>query len=63
MIEFDLINFPKFVEQYKHSTNTWLEDLKNDGYNSTYGQSVRGNYPKTFLMEEVEYTHFVLKWS
>ncbi len=57
MIEFDLINFPKFVEQYKHSTNTWLEDLKNDGYNSTHGDI------KTFSMEEVEYTHFVLKWS
>lgn len=56
---FRLVDFPKFRDEYLNDGyETWGESLRNNGYPST---QVVG--AEMFEMDDIEYTHFVLRFS
>lgn len=63
MIRLKITDFPRFVDAHIKNLDTWVTDLHNDGYVSAcFSVYVEENIP-IFLMNELEYTHFVLRWG
>ena len=57
----DLNDFPKFlIEHIGDTSTTWEENLLDSGYPSAI---LVDDTQRDFLMDEIEYTHFVLRWT
>ena len=57
-MRFSMNNFPKFKEAYIWSSNLlWEDDLHDAGY-----KSATNTVNELIEMDDIEYTHFVLKW-
>jgi hypothetical protein len=55
---FNIRDFPKFWDAHIGDNIPWETHLHNDGYSSAKHTSFL-----RFEMADIEYTHFVLKWS
>ena len=53
-----ITNFPKFLEYYRNTPGSWLSTLHNNGYPSA---KMMGDY--NYELNDLEYTHFVLRWT
>lgn len=55
----DLDNFPNFRFAYYNDGVSWIKSFHNSGYPSA--EVFRDSF--FFVLDEIEYTHFVLRWS
>ena len=65
-MRFKLHDYEKFKDEYQFDGNTsWLASLREHGYPSTNQifNSDGSLYPEVFEMDDIEFTHFVLRWS
>ena len=65
-MRFKLHDYENFKDEYRYDGNTsWLASLREHGYPST-NQLYNPNgslLPEVFEMDDIEFTHFVLRWS
>ena len=60
---FYMRSFPKFMKEFfDDECNTWEESLRNNGYPSAQYDLMNGDF-EIIEMDNIEYTHFVLRWS
>jgi hypothetical protein len=60
---FKLTDFPKFKDAHLGKGIPWHVVLHNDGYQSAICRWRDGKPLPCVEMDDIEYTHFVLKWS
>lgn len=64
MIEFNLSKFPRYTSEFfDDDFNSWVESLRNNGYSSASFCGPNYNGYLRISMDDIEYTHFVLRWS
>ena len=59
---FALVSFPKFVDEFSNSPHiTWEQMFQHEKYRSF--KYIGRAFPKPFYLDDIEYTHFVIRWS
>jgi hypothetical protein len=58
---FNIRNFPKYCDEYFNDGLSWDAGLRKNGYPSAR-ESI-SHIPSMIMMDDEEYTWFVVKWS